>query len=191
MTKEFTITAFSENHIGLLNRITIIFTRRHINIESLTVSASAIEGLHKFTIVVDTTQDKVEKVIKQIDKLVEVTKAFYHTNDEIIHQEIAFLPDRRFSIFVLKTKFCLFLQMINKLMQFATYRQRIIPGTEETCLGVIYDLFQYAIQAFFCCELLSTYLNIVINQFVYHLEYIISQFIECKTDIPVLRKIKV
>lgn len=89
MAKEFTITAFSENHIGLLNRITIIFTRRHINIESLTVSASAIEGLHKFTVVVNTTQDKVEKVVKQIDKLVEVTKAFYHTNDEIIHQEIA------------------------------------------------------------------------------------------------------
>ena len=89
MIQEFTITAFSENHIGLLNRITIIFTRRHINIESLTVSASAIEGLHKFTVVVKTNKDLVEKVVKQIDKLVEVTKAFYHINDEIIHQEIA------------------------------------------------------------------------------------------------------
>jgi len=89
MTQEFTISAFSENHIGLLNRITIIFTRRHINIESLTVSASAIEGLHKFTIVVNTSRDLIEKVVKQIDKLVEVTKAFYHTNDEVIHQEIA------------------------------------------------------------------------------------------------------
>lgn len=89
MEREYTITAFSENHIGLLNRITIIFTRRHLNIESLTVSASAIEGLHKFTIVVHTSQERVEKVVKQIDKLVEVTKAFYHTNDEIIHQEIA------------------------------------------------------------------------------------------------------
>ena len=89
MIQEYTITAFSENHIGLLNRITIIFTRRHVNIESLTVSASAIKGLHKFTVVVNTTKDQVEKVVKQIDKLVEVTKAFYHTNDEIIHQEIA------------------------------------------------------------------------------------------------------
>jgi acetolactate synthase I/III small subunit len=89
MTQEFIITAFSENHIGLLNRITIIFTRRHINIESLTVSASAIEGLHKFTIVVNTNRDLVVKVVKQIDKLVEVTKAFFHTGDEIIQQEIA------------------------------------------------------------------------------------------------------
>jgi len=85
----FTISAFSENHIGLLNRITIIFTRRHVNIESLTVSGSAIPGIHKFTIVVNETLEKVEKVVSQIDKLVEVLKAFYHTEDEIIHQEIA------------------------------------------------------------------------------------------------------
>jgi acetolactate synthase-1/3 small subunit len=89
MEQEFTITAFSENSIGLLNRITIIFTRRHINIESLTVSQSAIAGVHKFTIVVNTTLMKIEKVVKQIEKLVEVLKAFYHTNDEIIRQEIA------------------------------------------------------------------------------------------------------
>lgn len=89
MIEEFTITAFSENHIGLLNRITIIFTRRNVNIESLTVSESAIEGIHKFTIVVKTTKDKVEKVVKQIEKLVEVLKAFYHPESEIIHQEIA------------------------------------------------------------------------------------------------------
>lgn len=85
----FTISAFSENHIGLLNRITIIFTRRHVNIESLTVSGSAIPGIHKFTIVVNETLEKVEKVVSQIDKLVEVLKAFYHTEEEIIHQEIA------------------------------------------------------------------------------------------------------
>ena len=85
----FTISAFSENHIGLLNRITIIFTRRHVNIESLTVSGSAIPGIHKFTIVVNDTIEKVEKVVNQIEKLVEVLRAFYHNEDEVIHQEIA------------------------------------------------------------------------------------------------------
>jgi len=89
MNQEFIISAFTENHIGLLNRITIIFTRRKINIESLTVSESALAGISKFTIVVDTTEDKVSKVVKQIDKLVEVLKAYYHTNDEMIFQEIA------------------------------------------------------------------------------------------------------
>lgn len=89
ITNTYTITAFSENHIGLLNRITIIFTRRHVNIHSLTVSQSAIEGIHKFTIVVCDTKEKVEKVVKQIEKLVEVMKAFYHPNEEIVYQEIA------------------------------------------------------------------------------------------------------
>jgi len=89
MIEEFTITAFSENHIGILNRITIIFTRRHINIESLTVSASAIQGIHKFTIVVNTTEDQIEQVTKQIEKHVEVLRAFYYRSDDVIYQEIA------------------------------------------------------------------------------------------------------
>ncbi len=89
MNQVYTITAFSENHIGLLNRITIIFTRRNVNIESLTVSQSAIKGIHKFTIVVNDTKDKVEKVVSQINKLVEVLKAFYHPEEDVIHQEIA------------------------------------------------------------------------------------------------------
>jgi acetolactate synthase-1/3 small subunit len=85
----YTISAFSENHIGLLNRITIIFTRRQVNIDSLTVSGSAIPGIHKFTIVVNDNREKVEKVVGQIEKLVEVLRAFYHTEEEVIHQEIA------------------------------------------------------------------------------------------------------
>jgi len=89
MKKEFNITVFSENHIGLLTRITIVFTRRKINIESLTVSESAISGIYKFTIVVHTTEDSVKKVVSQIEKIVDVLKAFYHTNEEMIYQEIA------------------------------------------------------------------------------------------------------
>lgn len=89
MKQEFNITIFSENHIGLLNRITIIFTRRKINIESLTVSASALKGISKFTIVVNETEDRVMKVVSQLEKVVDVMKAFYHTNEEMIFQEIA------------------------------------------------------------------------------------------------------
>lgn len=88
MKQTYTITAFSENHIGLLSRITIIFTRRNVNIETLTVSPSALKGVHKFTISVVETEEKVKKVVSQIDKLVEVLKAFYHPDEEIIHQEI-------------------------------------------------------------------------------------------------------
>ena len=89
MKKEFIITIFSENNIGLLNRITINFTRRKINIESLTVSGSAMSGISKFIIVVNETEDKVQRLVTQLEKIVDVLKAFYHTKEEMIHQEIA------------------------------------------------------------------------------------------------------
>ena len=89
MKQEFNITVFTENHIGLLTRITIVFTRRKVNIESLTVSESAIPGVFKFTIVVKTTEEQTIKIVSQIEKQIDVLKAFYHTNDEMIYQEIA------------------------------------------------------------------------------------------------------
>jgi len=89
MKREYNITIFSENHIGLLNRITIVFTRRKINIDSLIVSESAIEGVYKFLVVVNTTETIVKKVVAQIEKLIDVIRAFYHTNDEMIYTEVA------------------------------------------------------------------------------------------------------
>ena len=55
----YTITVFSENTVGLLNQITVIFTRRALNIETLSVSPSAIKGIHKFTITLYTSLDKI------------------------------------------------------------------------------------------------------------------------------------
>lgn len=88
MNKDFTITAFTENHIGLLNRITSVFTRRHLNIESLNASESQIPGIHRFTIVLNTTEEMVKKLVLQLEKQVEVIKAIYHTDEETVFQEI-------------------------------------------------------------------------------------------------------
>lgn len=85
----FTILVFTENHVGLLSRITLIFSRRHINIESITVSESEVEGIHRFTIVIRSNEEQVQKLVKQIEKQVEVLKAFYHNDDDTIYQEIA------------------------------------------------------------------------------------------------------
>ena len=71
MKQEYIISAYSENHIGLLNRITIIFTRRKVNIESITASVSAIEGISKLTIVVNDEKEKVVNITKQIEKQVD------------------------------------------------------------------------------------------------------------------------
>lgn len=86
---EFTLTVYTENQVGLLNRIAIIFSRRKINIESLNTSPSEIEGIHRFTIVINETEEVVKKLCRQIEKQVEVLKAYYNHNSEIIWQEMA------------------------------------------------------------------------------------------------------
>jgi acetolactate synthase-1/3 small subunit len=89
MKQEYTITVYTENQIGLLNRIAIIFSRRKINIESLNTSPSEIDSVHRFTIVINETEDVVRKLCRQIEKQVEVLKAYYNTNDELVWQEMA------------------------------------------------------------------------------------------------------
>lgn len=88
MTKqEYTITVYTENQIGLLNRIAIIFSRRKINVESLNTSPTEVESVHRFTIVVNETEEVIKKLCRQIEKQVEVLKAYYNTAEEIIWQE--------------------------------------------------------------------------------------------------------
>ncbi|WP_074409252.1 MULTISPECIES: acetolactate synthase small subunit [Aquimarina] len=90
MKKEnYTISVYTENNIGLLNRISAIFLRRHINLESFTASVSEIKDVFRFTIVVNITEEQVKKIIGQIEKQIEVIKAFYHKDDETIYQETA------------------------------------------------------------------------------------------------------
>lgn len=87
--QEFTITVYTENQIGLLNRIAIIFSRRKINIESLNTSPSEVDSVHRFTIVINETEEVVRKLCMQIEKQVEVLKAYFNTANEIVWQELA------------------------------------------------------------------------------------------------------
>lgn len=87
--KLFTVIIFSENTVGLLNQIAIIFTRRQLNIETLSVSPSAIAGIHKFTITTFADEATIKKVVKQIDKRVDILKGYYNTDEDLVYQEIA------------------------------------------------------------------------------------------------------
>ena len=87
--KQFSLSVLTENTSGLLNRITIIFTRRKINIESLNVSETEIEGISRFTILIKSTYDQAEKVVKQIRKIIEVFGAFLYEIDQTHYQELA------------------------------------------------------------------------------------------------------
>lgn len=83
----YTISIYTENTVGLLNRISAIFQRRHINIESVNVSKSEIKSVSRFTLLVRLTEAQVKKIIGQIEKQVEVIKAYYHKDEETVYQE--------------------------------------------------------------------------------------------------------
>ena len=85
----YTITVFTENQSGLLSRVVSVFSRRHINVDSLTTSQSSIPSIHRFTIVVRVNEVMIKKLVAQLDKQVDVLKAFYYEPDETVYQEIA------------------------------------------------------------------------------------------------------
>ncbi|GHT05278.1 acetolactate synthase small subunit [Bacteroidia bacterium] len=116
----YTITIFSENMVGLLNQVTIIFTRRGLNIETLSVSPSAIAGIHKFTITTFTDPETIGKVVKQIDKRVGIVKSYYHADKDLIHQEIA--------LYKLSTQKLLSLGSIEDIIR--RYNARILDMTD-------------------------------------------------------------
>ncbi len=118
--RTYTISVYTENNIGLLNRLSAIFLKRHINIESMTVSKSEIEEVHRFTFVVKITETQARKIIGQIEKQIEVIRAFYHTDDEIIYQESA--------LFKISTKH-LYDEVIQKKLKFR--RANVVSITED------------------------------------------------------------
>lgn len=85
--KLYTLLVYSENLAGILNQITAVFTRRQVNIESLNVSASSIEGLHKYTITAWSDEDQITKITRQIEKKIDVVKAIYYTDEELFIRE--------------------------------------------------------------------------------------------------------
>lgn len=89
MKEEYTISIFTEDHIGTFNQITNILTRRQINIDSITCSVTAVQGVSLITLVVKTTHEMITKVAKQMERIIDVIKVFVHTSDQIIYQEIA------------------------------------------------------------------------------------------------------
>ena len=121
MKQEFTISLFTEDHIGILNQITIILTRRQINVESITASESIVKGVHLLTIVVRTTNEMIQKVAKQLEKLIDVLKVFVHTSDQIIYQEIA--------LFKVPTKALMTGNIIDHIIR--SYSARILEVSPE------------------------------------------------------------
>jgi acetolactate synthase I/III small subunit len=121
MKQEFTISLFTEDHIGILSQITIILTRRQINIDSITASESAVKGVQLLTLAVKTTDEMVRKVARQFEKLIDVLKVFVHTSEEIVYQEIA--------LFKVSTKALMSGNIIDYIVR--SHNARILEVTPE------------------------------------------------------------
>jgi len=89
MEKIYTLALFSRNRAGILNRITSVFSRIKLNIDSLNVSETESPGVFRYSIKVHTTEKLIRRLTKQLEKQVDVIKAVFATDEYIVQQEIA------------------------------------------------------------------------------------------------------
>ncbi|THF47912.1 acetolactate synthase small subunit [Flavobacterium supellecticarium] len=87
--QEFTITIYTENANGLINRIALLFFKMKININSINAGPTEVSDIQRFTIVVVDTDDTIRKLAYLLEKQVDVLKVYYYTNEELIWQEMA------------------------------------------------------------------------------------------------------
>ncbi|MCP4164504.1 MAG: acetolactate synthase small subunit [Chloroflexi bacterium] len=83
-----TVIAWLEDKPGVLNRVVGLFRRRNFNIESLTVGHSEAPGISRLTFVVDGDDRMVDQAIKQLYKLVNVTRVENITERRAIKREM-------------------------------------------------------------------------------------------------------
>ncbi|MCD6331986.1 MAG: acetolactate synthase small subunit [Bacteroidales bacterium] len=76
MKKEYLVTTLAQDRVGLLSRVAMVFSRRGINIERLTLAESAMKGIASISMVIHTDGRTARQIVKQIEKQVEVLQAF-------------------------------------------------------------------------------------------------------------------
>src|SRR5262245_51138436 len=95
-----TLVALVEDKPGVLNRIASLFRRRAFNIESLTVGRTAEPGISRMTLVVDSDQTSIDRVIAYLYKLVNVLQVEDLRETPIVSRDLALVkvavagPDR-------------------------------------------------------------------------------------------------
>jgi len=86
-----TVVALMEDHPGVLNRVVSVLRRRGFNIDSLTVGHTELPGISRMTIVVDGNDDVLEQVVKQLYKIIEITKVSDVSDERLVARELALI----------------------------------------------------------------------------------------------------
>jgi len=88
------ISILLENESGALSRVAGLFTARGYNIESLTVAPTEDETLSRITLVTRGSDEVIEQITKQLNKLVDVVKLVDLTEGEHIEREMMMIKVR-------------------------------------------------------------------------------------------------
>jgi acetolactate synthase-1/3 small subunit len=83
-----------ENEAGALSRVAGLFSARGYNIESLTVAPTEDPTLSRMTIVTSGSDDVIEQITKQLNKLIEVVKVFDLNEGRHIERELMLVKIR-------------------------------------------------------------------------------------------------
>jgi acetolactate synthase I/III small subunit len=86
-----TIIVWVQNNPGVLFKLSGLIRRRRFNIESLTVSHTEALGISRFTILVNGDKKTVEKMSKQLYRIVEVVKIRESFDKEIVARELCLI----------------------------------------------------------------------------------------------------
>lgn len=89
--KFYTILAYTDNSPGVLHRLSTAFTKRKINIESLTVSETSEEGISLFTITAYIPENVVKTIVKQLERIVEARRVYACEDHELLFKEVAMI----------------------------------------------------------------------------------------------------
>ncbi|AWK05728.1 acetolactate synthase small subunit [Flavobacterium crocinum] len=87
MKEQYTLTFYTEDQMGLVNKTAVIFSRRKISFESFNISLCEINSMYRFTIVVTETFETVRNLTLQIEKIIDVYKCYFSTNAEIVYTQ--------------------------------------------------------------------------------------------------------
>ena len=82
------ISLLMENESGALSRVSGLFSARGYNIESLTVAATEDPTLSRMTIVTAGSDEVIEQIIKQLNKLIDVVKVLDLNDGKFIEREL-------------------------------------------------------------------------------------------------------
>lgn len=118
MKQEYTLTAYTEDQMGLIHQLAVILSRRKISLVTLNISTCEIDQMYRFTFVLNETFEIVRIIALQIEKIIEVFKCYYSTNDQIVWKQLA--------LFKIKTSSLLNPENIDGLLQKYNARYIII-----------------------------------------------------------------